>query len=222
MELKTFPLKLRTIGEDNGEGEGEFSGLASTYDNVDLGGDTVKRGAFTKSIADQGKGVPILWQHRTSQPIGVGRITDAPGGLLLTGKLVMADPIAKRAHAHMKAGSVRGLSIGYDIIKATPRADTGGKDLHEVRLHEVSVVTLPMNRSAELLSVKSLLPVLASLNTSDFEDDDELLGDLRSIDVYVKRLLPTPPAPPPDPAIAQAARLEQLKALDALLRKAFG
>ncbi|QBY43683.1 Caudovirus prohead serine protease [Arsenophonus nasoniae] len=35
-------------------------------------------------------------------------------GLFVKGKLLIEDdPLAKRAHAHMKAGSLSGLSIGY-------------------------------------------------------------------------------------------------------------
>jgi len=216
MELKTFPLKIKSINDDDDEENGEFCGLASTYgEPPDLGGDVVMKGAFTKSIQDQGKGLPVLWQHRTGQPIGVGKIADAPTGLLLNGKLVMADPVARRAYAHMKAGSVRGLSIGYDPVKATPR-DDGGRNLHEVRLHEVSVVTLPMNPKAEVAGVKALLPMLASLNADDLADDDELLIDLRSIDRYVKRLLPR------DTAAGQADALAQLKAIDDALKRALG
>jgi HK97 family phage prohead protease len=215
MELKTFPLRIKSISDNDDDDEnGEFSGLASTYgEPPDLGGDVVLKGAFTKSIQSQGKGLPVLWQHRTGQPIGVGKISDQPNGLLLNGKLVMADPVARRAYQHLKAGSVRGLSIGYDPVKVTPR-DDGGRDLHEVRLHEISVVTLPMNPAAQVNGVKALLPVLAMLDTDDLEDDDELLGDLLSLNHYVKRLLP------PDRADGDASRLAWLRGIDEMLKRA--
>jgi HK97 family phage prohead protease len=218
MELKTFRWQIKTIADDE---SGEFSGLASTYgEPPDLGGDVVVRGAFAKSIQSQGKGLPVLWQHRTGQPIGVGKISDAPNGLLLDGKLVMADPVARRAHAHMKAGSVRGLSIGYDPIKATPRND-GGRDLHEIRLHEISVVTLPMNQRAEVANVKSLLPALAMLGSGDLEDDDDLRGDLVLLSRHVKRLLPDDPDEDNEDDDGNEARLIQLRAIaDALKRLA--
>jgi HK97 family phage prohead protease len=216
MELKAFPLKIKSIADSDDDENGEFCGLASTYGPpADYGGDIVVPGAFTQSIKSQGKGLPVLWQHRTAQPVGIGKIGDSAGGLLINGRLVMADPVARRAYAHMRAGSVRGLSIGYDPIKSTPR-DDGGRDLHEIRLHEVSLVTLPMNPRAEVAGVKALLPTLASLTAADLDDDDELLGDLRSIDHYVKRLLPR------SRADADAAQLTQLKALDAALKAALG
>jgi HK97 family phage prohead protease len=213
MELKTFRWQIKTIGDNDGDESGEFTGMASTYDGPpDYGGDVVLKGAFSKSIQSQGKGLPILWQHRTGQPIGVGKIADTPTGLLLNGKLVMADPVARRAYAHMRAGSVRGLSIGYDPIKSVDRAD-GGRDLHEIRLHEISVVTLPMNPKAEVAGVKSLLPLLAMMDSDDIEDDDELLGDLLSLNHHVKRLLPV------SKASTDAAQMAQLRAIDEMLKR---
>ena len=35
---------------------GEFTGLASTFGNVDLGGDIVMRGAFTKTLREHQEG----------------------------------------------------------------------------------------------------------------------------------------------------------------------
>ena len=45
MEHKAVPLQIKKL-----EDSGEFVGLASTYGNVDLGGDVIERGAFTNTI----------------------------------------------------------------------------------------------------------------------------------------------------------------------------
>jgi HK97 family phage prohead protease len=214
MEYRAFAFKVKKPlddDEDEDDDEGLFSGFASVYDNVDLGGDAVMKGAFSKSIQSQGKGLPVLWQHRTSQPIGIGKISDTPNGLAINGKLVMEDPLAKRARAHMKAGSVRGLSIGYDAVKSSPR-DDGGRNLHEVRLHEVSLVTLPMNPLAEVSSVKALLPTLQALRTDDLEPED--IEDLLAADRYLKRLLPR------GRADNDADQIAYLRSIDAALRAA--
>jgi HK97 family phage prohead protease len=206
MELKTFAWKVKSLDE-----EGCFTGLASTYgEPADLGGDVVTKGAFSKSIQDQGRGLPILWQHRADSPVGLGTISDHAAGLGLVGRLVMADPVARRAYAHLKAGSVRGLSIGYEPIKSSPRPD-GGRNLHEVKLHEISIVTLPMNERAQVASVKALLQSLSSLSADDLDDDE--VSDLRGIAQHVKRLLPA--AAQPD----NSAALKQWQAVDAALKK---
>src|SRR5512137_3020551 len=77
--------------------EGTFEGILSPYGNVDLGGDVVEPGAYTKTLKDRGNTVPLLWQHRTDMPIGELALEDKPDGLYCKGKLLMALPEAQRA-----------------------------------------------------------------------------------------------------------------------------
>jgi hypothetical protein len=110
----------------------------------------------------------------------------------------------------MAMGSLRGLSIGYDTIKSTPR-DDGGRNLSEVKVWEVSLVTLPMNERAQVASVKSLLPVISAITVKDLEDDEDLCDDLRAVDHYIKRLLPQ--------QRDDAASLEQWRQIDEQLKR---
>src|SRR5450759_3748887 len=108
MLTRDFSWKLKLL-----EDAGSFSGIASPYGPpVDLVGDEVAPGAYSASIAAQGTGYPFLWTHDPSTPLGVARVSDAPAGLQIDGALVMADPAAQRAYQHMRAGSMKGLSIG--------------------------------------------------------------------------------------------------------------
>jgi HK97 family phage prohead protease len=54
----------------------------------------------------------------------------------------------------MKAGVVKGLSIGYDTIQATYDGDI--RHLTELKLWEISRVIFPMNESAQVSAVKAL------------------------------------------------------------------
>src|SRR4051794_35611778 len=100
METRDFSLKIKALEES-----GAFTGLASPYgDPPDLVGDVIAPGAFRAAIAHQGKGYPLVWGHHRSQPIGRGRVEEQPAGLGVHGKLVMGDPVAQRARAHMSAG----------------------------------------------------------------------------------------------------------------------
>src|SRR6266566_5269881 len=62
----TVRLQIKSLDE-----AGRFVGLASTYGNVDLGGDVVEPGAFQKTITDRGGEVPLLFAHDSRQPIGL-------------------------------------------------------------------------------------------------------------------------------------------------------
>lgn len=146
METKTILLQLKTNAED-----GEFEGLAAVYGNKDMGGDIVAHGAFAKSIAEKPE-IPVLWQHDQREPIGVGKLTDTADGLAIKGKLVMESDVAVKAYALMKAGALKGLSIGYQIVQAA--AQGSARLLKEIRLFEVSLVTFPMNPEATITAVK--------------------------------------------------------------------
>jgi uncharacterized protein len=133
---------------------GTFEGWASIYGNVDEGGEIVLPGAFTKSLSER-REVPILYQHNQKQPIGLGKLEDTPAGLKMYGELVLEVPEAKSAYALMKKGVLKGLSIGYRTVRESFDSMRKANRLEEVELHEVSVVTFPMNTLAQVTAVKA-------------------------------------------------------------------
>jgi uncharacterized protein len=148
MQNKSFKLELKTLTD-----QGVFTGMASVFGNVDLGGDVVEPGAFSRSLMHKNGEVPILYQHDTRSPIGLGRVKETKAGLEITGELVMQTSKAQEAYALMKRGVLKGLSIGFDVVRDT--VANGIRHLHELKLYEVSVVTFPMNEMASISSVKS-------------------------------------------------------------------
>ncbi|MGE5113124.1 MAG: HK97 family phage prohead protease [Acidobacteriaceae bacterium] len=145
---RQFQFEVKSIASD-----GTFTGLASTYGNVDLGNDMVMPGAFTKTLSDKRGQVPLLMGHDTSSPIGLAVLTDTPSGLQVKGELVLEVPEAKSAYALLKKGVIKGLSIGYDTVKSV--MDGGVRKLTELKLFEVSLTPFPMNESAVITSVKA-------------------------------------------------------------------
>src|SRR5689334_17899832 len=111
METRDFQLRVKSLDDS-----GVFVGYASTYGPpADLVGDICEAGCFKQSIQQQGKGFPLLWSHMPSEPVGIARVSDSKEGLVVDGSLVLSDPAAQRAHAHLKAGSIKGLSIGFTV-----------------------------------------------------------------------------------------------------------
>ena len=132
---------------------GSFLGLAAAYGNLDLGGDVVEPGAFTKTLQDRGSELPILWAHDVAQPVGLGRVSDISAGLRIEGTLDLDVQAGKEAYSRLRKGIVKGLSIGYRVV-----ADTivnGVRHLKQLDLYEVSLVALPMNPAALVTSVKA-------------------------------------------------------------------
>ena len=143
MDYKAFSLEVKDL-----EDSGLFFGYASTYD-VDLQNDVVMPGAFSRTLK-QKPDVPILWCHRMDSPIGVCQdAREDRRGLAVTGQLVLSVPLAAQARDLMKAGAVKGLSIGYSVPAGgwKDRHD-GVRELHDVDLLEWSLVPLPANPHA--------------------------------------------------------------------------
>lgn len=137
-------------------GEGVFSGYASIFGEVDLGKDTIERGAFRRSLAERGaSGVRMLFQHDPAEPIGFWKtIREDARGLFVEGVLAADVVRAREVHALMKHGGLDGLSIGFQTVKARNDAKTGVRRILEADLWEISVVTFPMLPSARVSNVK--------------------------------------------------------------------
>lgn len=150
-----MPLALKSVSES-----GEFEGYGSVFGVKDSYDDVVVRGAFSTSLAawQEKKALPaMLWQHRIDEPIGVYTVMkENEVGLYVKGRLLIDDdPLAKRAHAHMKAGSLTGLSIGYMLKDWEYDRTKEVFLLKEIDLWEVSPVTFPSNDEARISDVKS-------------------------------------------------------------------
>lgn len=153
-----FSVQVKEIGAD-----GSFEGILAAYNNVDLGGDTILPGAFTKTIQEHGSEVPLLWQHDTDEPIGKLTLIDGPDALRVKGQLLMDLPIAQKAYLLLKGQIIKGLSIGYDTIKKD--VEDGVRRLKELRLWEGSIVTFPMNQAAMVTAIKALREKKEDFNT---------------------------------------------------------
>jgi len=149
-------LTIKSVNDETGE----FTGYGSIFGNKDSYSDIVEKGAFEKSLAswrERGRLPAMLWQHNMSEPIGVyTKIIEDENGLYVEGRLLINDdPLAKRAHAHMKAGSLTGFSIGYSLVDYEYDKGKEAYLLKEIDLWEVSLVTFPANDQARLSEVKS-------------------------------------------------------------------
>lgn len=143
-------MKIKSINE-----EGEIEGYASVFSELDLNGDVVEQGAFSKSIEEfsQGKKPKLLWQHDTNEPIGIiDEMREDDHGLFVRAHLLMDLPKAKEIHLLLKNKVLDGLSIGYRIRKHFIKNNT--KHLTDIELMEVSVVTFPACESATIDAVK--------------------------------------------------------------------
>jgi hypothetical protein len=163
------PLTIKSVNES-----GEFEGYGSIFGNKDSYADIIMPGAFQKSLsawAEKGRLPAMLWQHRMDEPIGIyTEIKEDEVGLYVKGRLLIDDdPLARRAHGHMKAGSLTGMSIGYMLGDWEYSRDKEAWMVKEVDLWEVSLVTFPANEEARISNVKTALERGETPRPSDVE-----------------------------------------------------
>lgn len=156
LKVRDFTLCVKADGVSD---DGTFEGYGSVYGVVDTYQEVVAPGAFAESLAElnaKQRRVPVLWQHRSDQPIGVySEITEDETGLFVKGQLLITGVgLAAEAHALMKAGAVTGLSIGYWVRESSYDEKTGIRTLTKLDLVEVSLVTFPANDDARVEAVK--------------------------------------------------------------------
>ncbi|MFN4240264.1 MAG: HK97 family phage prohead protease [Erythrobacter cryptus] len=123
-----------------------FAGYAALFDVPDAGCDTIRRGAFARSLAARTAPLPLYWQHRADQPIGVvEKAEEDARGLRVIARIERPE---SRAAALLANGAVNGLSFGFRTRAA--RHSPAGRELIDIDLFEVSLVTHPLQHRARV------------------------------------------------------------------------
>lgn len=103
--------------------------------------------------------IPLLWQHRSDQPIGkviAARVTSA--GIEIKAQILRAGVLERidEAWTLMKEGLVKGLSIGFRGIETQDIKGTWGIRFVKWEWLELSAVTIPANAEASITTIKSV------------------------------------------------------------------
>ncbi|MFA7175210.1 MAG: HK97 family phage prohead protease [Kiritimatiellia bacterium] len=157
MEFKNIPLKLKDLDTK----QGIITGYWSSFGVADAGNDVVDKGAFTKTIMEQGPAsrrprIKYLYQHDPFSILGVPQVLQEDDfGLYFESKIVPTT-LGKDALLLYEAGVISEHSIGYETVKAARNKETGNLHLKELILYEGSAVTWGMNPDTPTLGVKSV------------------------------------------------------------------
>lgn len=120
-----------------------IEGYASLFGVEDLAGDVVRAGAFARSLARKAP-VGMLLQHAGGRTAGRWTVIREDGRGLFVRGLVTDETAAGIAALNMiQDGAMSGLSIGFVARDWAARRERG-RDLREIELREVSLVTSPM------------------------------------------------------------------------------
>jgi len=146
---------------------------AAAFDNLDRDGDVIVKGAFTKTIKEQGpQGIGEIWHllyHDPALPVSTPITMDQDNYGLIS---VVPMPDNTRGNDTLQMyrdGHYKHHSIGYATIRS--QAKSNYNELQELRLREHSTVLWAANPAAVTVDIKS---IIKEMTTSDIEKEIEL------------------------------------------------
>jgi HK97 family phage prohead protease len=152
--METILYKQSPMGEllDADEKAGVVKGYASVFDNKDSDNDIIRKGAYNKTIAENGKRVKYLYQHDMDKPLGKMTMLEEDGkGLVFEAKIAKTT-LGNDVIELIKSGVITENSVG--ILPIQKDMVDGVRNITEVKLYEVSAVTLAANDQALIMDVK--------------------------------------------------------------------
>ena len=156
---KEFAVKEYTYDGDSRT----ISGYAAIFGNIDKVRDKLVKGCFANSILERGPQsgandkILLLWQHDMSEPLGrITTLREDDKGLYFE---AVIDEIEQgdRALKQLESGTLNQFSIGYNYV--WEKCDWDDEEaclvVKEVKLYEISVVSIGCNGETEYLGLKS-------------------------------------------------------------------
>jgi HK97 family phage prohead protease len=157
--MNTILYKAAPVGEliDADEKAGIIKGYGSYFGNKDSDNDVIMKGAYKKTIAENGERVKYLYQHDMNQPIGkMTELYEDDKGLVFVAEIAKTQ-LGKDVVELMKSGVITENSVGIMPIQKNNKGDF--REITEVKLYEISAVTLAANDQAKILDVKGNIDV---------------------------------------------------------------
>lgn len=157
--MSTILYKASPVGEllDADQHAGIIKGYGSYFGNKDSDSDVITKGAYSKTIKENGERVKYLYQHDMMQPIGKMReLYEDDKGLVFVAEIAKTQ-LGKDVVELMKSGVITENSVGIMPIQKQNKGDY--REITEVKLYEISAVTLAANDQAKILDVKGNVDV---------------------------------------------------------------
>ena len=149
-----------------------IKGYASVFGNLDSDSDTIHKGAFNRSIKEwgpEGKDrIKLVAQHDISRPVAkITSLKEDVNGLYMEAKFGThqdGDDYYRMA----KEGIINEFSVGFVPVEKEEN-EKGGFDITNIKLYEVSMVTVAANDEAIVTDVKSADPMKLVKQVEDEE-----------------------------------------------------
>lgn len=155
---------------------GTVSGVAWPF-SPDSVGDVIQKGAFSFPAS-----LPICMEHDQGQVVGIWEdFTETERGLEVKGRLfVEGISPAQKAHRHLKAGAITGLSIGFKHGGFEQRPE-GGRIFKAVTVTEISLCKRPVHPAARVTEVKANPQTPITLKETPNVENEEIENEQKAV-----------------------------------------
>ncbi|MEJ5962808.1 HK97 family phage prohead protease [Pedobacter immunditicola] len=174
---KNFTIDISNVDVDSRI----ISGYASTFNTIDADGDLIVKGAFAKTLMENGvesanPRIFHLYQHDITQVLGrPTKLIEDDKGLYFETQIANTS-LGNDVLQLYKEGVINEHSIGFQTVKSTNRGSYN--EIQEVKLFEFSTVTFGANANTPFLGFKSQFSDQESI-TSQFDKVSKMLkGDI--------------------------------------------
>lgn len=177
-KYKGFPAEVKDIDRANGIVTGYFA----KFGNIDSDMDSIKPGAFAKTIMENGPAgknrIMHLYQHDVNKPLGKPTVLKEDEFGLYFESQIIGTTYGEDVLKLYEAGVINEHSIGFRTVKNTPKE--GFNEIEEVMLYEGSTVTFGANENTPFTGFKSMTATEAvqkmqtiskAFRRGDFTDD---------------------------------------------------
>lgn len=172
-------LQSTPILKDVDGKKGIVTGYFASFDTRDMEGDVIRKGAFQKSISENGPQssrprIKHLFNHDPSQPLGVLTVLQEDKKGLYYESKIGSHTLGVEFLKMAESGLITEHSFGYKATKYTG-TKAKGRDITEVKMYEgTSSSFIGINENTPLLSVKGLV------------DIDLIVNRQKAIEVFCK------------------------------------
>ena len=198
-------------------------GYASVFSNLDSDNDVIQKGAFTKSVSEWGPtgrdAIKLCMQHKMDRPVAkMLELSEDENGLYMEAKFGTHRD-GEDYYRLAKEGIINEFSVGFVPIKKEVNS-ADGLDMTEVKLYEVSMVTVAANDEAVVTSVKSnnIMKLVKQVDDENLQFKLEreilmLMSDKQETDTKAESETDKSPEDSLKPTVAEPTLAEELNKL---------
>lgn len=163
METKRRPVDIRQLKAE-GDSEGIFEGLTAKFGVVDRDNDRIARGAFQRTLRENGHVRPLQVSHdpTLTANAGVAELSTSTKGLRVRGRVNLDTQLGRETWSQIQHGKKHGLdvglSIGFEAVEKRWEGDV--RVLEDIEVFEDSITLFPAQPTGveEIVGTKSLTP----------------------------------------------------------------